>query len=54
MTKMCSDLTRLAKYLTNPDYRKLLFTLGRSERPLSGAEIEKAAGLSRYVYDMLK
>jgi hypothetical protein len=54
MTKMNSVLTRLAKYLTNPDYRKILFTLARSERPLSGAEIEKQAGLSRYIYDMLK
>jgi hypothetical protein len=54
MTKMNSVLTRLAQYLTNSDYRKILFTLGRSERPLSGVEIEKRAELSRYVYDMLK
>jgi hypothetical protein len=54
MTKMNSVLTRLAKYLTNSSYRNILFTLGRSDRPLSGVEIAKRTWLSHYVYDMLK
>jgi hypothetical protein len=54
MTKMNSVLTRLAKYLTNSGYRDILFTIGRSERPLSGVKIEEETGLSHYVYDMLK
>jgi hypothetical protein len=54
MTKMNSILTRLAKYLTNSSYRDILFTIGRSERPLSGVKIEEETGLSHYVYDMLK
>jgi hypothetical protein len=54
MTKMNSVLTRLAKYLTKSGYRDILFTIGRSERPLSGVKIEEETGLSHYVYDMLK
>jgi hypothetical protein len=47
-------MTRLVKYLTNSNYRDVLYIIGRSEKPLSGVEIEKKAALSRYVYDMLK